>query len=169
MEMLTDVPWVLEPPTSSLDMPSRRAWSAWRWDLARSGDDVAPRRPFLNAGELEDRHHGDVAVDRRNLDAQAVVAAFLPLPHLRILRGSKKLSGSSCLEHARRRRRQGGRKALPRRIPIDGRKRRGEDTVLLRHLVLPREHVTVEAPINADSTTASSATGRNRELRMIGK
>ena len=30
-------------------------------------------------------------------------------------------------------------------LPIDGRKRRGEDTVLLRHLVLPGEHAAVEA------------------------
>ena len=59
---------------------------------------TSPRRRSSLVGRraLENRHHGDVAVDDLDLDAEAVVLAFLPLAHLRVVRGLKKLEcGSS--------------------------------------------------------------------------
>src|SRR5207302_11391825 len=66
-----------------LRLGGRNALGVLSGDL---GDDVAAAHALLVGGRaLEDAERRDVAVDRHDRDAETVVAAFLPLAHLRVL------------------------------------------------------------------------------------
>ena len=128
-----------------------------------AGDDVAAAKPLLEGGgSFEDRHDRDVAVDRLNLDAEPVVASFLPFTHLRILaRVEEARMGVERFQHALD-------AAIDEAVggdfldvfAIDRRERRREDAVLLGDLVLPGEHAAEEA---ADQRRKDHRQQRNRE------
>jgi hypothetical protein len=112
------------------------------------GDDVTAAEPLLIRGRaLEHREDGDVAVDHLNGDAEAVVAAFLALPHPRIiLRAHEAGMRVEGPQHA-----GDGAVDEPVRLEVadvvflDRLQRRREDLVLVRHAVLGQGAAAEEA------------------------
>ena len=60
-------------------------------EVAHLGQDVAAAESLLIGGRpLEERHHGDVAVDGLDGDPETVITSLLPLAHLRVRLGVEK-------------------------------------------------------------------------------
>ena len=112
-------------------------------------DDVAPAQALLVGGRaLEQAHHGDVAVDDDDADAEAVVVPFLPLAHLRVgPRVHEVRVRIQRLQHAvdGAVHQPGGVHRLGV-VVLDGSERGGEDAVLLADLVLVGQGPAPEQP-----------------------
>ena len=114
-------------------------------DHVAAADAVAERRRAF-----EHAHRGDVAVDRLNGEAEAVVAAFLPLAHLRVgprvhearMRIERlQHAVDGAVDHAVGFDRLGV-------LRLDGGQRRGEGLVVIRHRVGGGERALAVNPAN---------------------
>jgi hypothetical protein len=123
--------------------------------IVYSGDDVPAAQALPVGGRiLEHRHHGDVAVDHLDLDAQAVVPAFLALAQLLILTRIEEVRMRiERLQHAVDRPvDQTIRWDLLDVFPVDRRHCRGEDPILL-----------VDAVLTCQQAAAKEASGKGRQ------
>ena len=137
-----------------------------------AGDDVAATQTLLERRRpLENRHDGDVAVDHLNLDAEAVILAFLPLAHLRVgARVEEARMRVERLEHAVDRAvDEAVRRHILDVLTIDRRqcRRRTRGTAATLRPGSPATLLPKNPPAIADSTTARMAAGKKREFRIL--
>ena len=130
-------------PHRLLDVPS-----LGRLALNQDDDVASAQTPLVGGRTFEDGENGDVAVDDVDGDAQAVVAAFLPLAHLRKrARVHEARMWIERLEHA-------GDRAVDQPIGLDlthvlvfdGLQCGGKDLVLVRNLVLRQGRPAKKSP-----------------------